>query len=108
MYLKQRRKSTDPRMRSLLQKAARRGCVEVVDRVSAYLTQIGDTTWLRSRSVVITFEESWPLAESLHLDRTFISKLSALRRVARASKQKDSAGLGSLGFAFQSGEQEVL
>lgn len=108
MFLKPRKTSTDPRLRSLLQKAARRGFVPVVERVAARLDAIGDTAWLRSRTVVITCEECWPLADSLSIDRHLRSKLEILLRVAKASKQKDAAGLGALAYAYREGDTSML
>jgi hypothetical protein len=108
MFLKPRKTSTDPRLRSLLQKAVRRGSVPVVERVAARLDAIGDTAWLRSRAVVITCEECWPLAASLSIDRHFRSKLEILSQVAKASKQKDAAGLGALAYAYREGDTSML
>lgn len=108
MYLKRRKASTDPRLRSLLQKAVRRGFVPIVERVVMRLDSIGDSTWLRSRTVVITFEECWPAANLLALDRQLSTKISILSSVARALKQKDAAGLGALAHAYREGDKTVL
>ena len=107
MFIKQRKASTDPRLRSLLQKAARRGYVELVELVARRLYQVGDRTWLRSRAAVITFEECWPLAESLALERGEESKARALIQVANAEKHKDAAGLGALAYAHHEGDTTV-
>lgn len=108
MFLKPRKPSTDPRLRSLLQKAVRRGCRSIVERVATRLDAIGDTTWLRSRAVVITFEECWPLAALLSIDRQLPSKLDVLVSVAKAAKQKDAAGLGALAHAYREGDRTML
>lgn len=108
MFLKPRKASTDPRLRSLLQKAVRRGFPPVVERVASHLNAIGDTTWLRSRTVVITCEECWPLADSLAIDQHLRSKLEILLRVAKACKQKDAAGLGALAYAYREGDVSML
>lgn len=108
MFLKAPKASTDQRVRSLLQKAARRGYSQVVELALARLDASGDKTWLRSRAVVITFEECWPLAGSLSIDRQLSSKRNALLSVAKAAKQKDAAGLGALGHAYQEGDQSML
>ena len=108
MFLKPRKASTDPRLRSLLQKAVRRGYVPIVERVVARLDAIGDTTWLRSRAVVITCEECWPLAGSLSVDRHVGSKLEILTSVAKSAKQKDAAGLGALAHAYREGDTSML
>ena len=72
------------------------------------LISLGDRAWLRSRTVVITFEESWPLAQNLVLTRDQQTKEIALLRVTHATKQKDAAGLGALAFAFHEGDQSML
>lgn len=108
MFLKTPKPSTDQRVRSLLQKAARRGYSDVVELALSRLERSGDRTWLRSRTVVITFEECWPLAAALSVTREPSSKREALLRVCRASKQKDAAGLGALAHAYQEGDQSML
>ncbi len=108
MFVKQYKESTDPRLRSLLQKAARRGYSDIAESTASYLNATGDKTWLRSRAVVITFEECWPMAQYLSLSTKFDSKLSALLRVTSATKQKDAAGLGALAYAFSEGNRSML
>jgi len=108
MNLKPRKPSTDPSLRSLLQKAARRGFEEVVSATARRLLSIGDATWLRSRAVVVTFEECWPLAAQLAISRDPDSKVGALRAVTQSTKQKDAAGLGALAFAFSEGDRTTL
>jgi len=108
MYLKRAKQSTDPRLRSLLQKATRRGFSEVVTRAFARLELNGDKVWLRSRTVVITFEECWPLAASLAINSDSHTKLKALLAVTKATKYKDAAGLGALAFAYQEGDRSML
>ncbi|MCE9580093.1 MAG: hypothetical protein K8W52_43660 [Deltaproteobacteria bacterium] len=108
MFLKERRPSTDPRLRSLLQKAARRGYLDVVEGTARRLDAIGDRAWLRSRAAVITFEECWPLAETLALTKDVETKIRPLLQVTAAAKQKDAAGLGALAFAFHEGDNSML
>jgi hypothetical protein len=108
MHLKPRKPSTDPRLRSLLQKAARRGAVSIVERVANSLHSSGDRTWLRSRTVVIAFEECWPLAALLSIDRSVESKISTLRKISASPKQKDAAGLGALAYAYNQGDTSTL
>ncbi len=108
MHLKRPKASTDPRVRSLLQKAVRRGYWQIVDRTIQCLDKSGDAAWLRSRAVVITFEECWPIARSLSLTRQLSSKRDVLLAVAKATKQKDAAGLGALAHAYQEGDQSML
>jgi hypothetical protein len=108
MFLKTAREATDPRLRSLLQKATRRGFPDTTSRVAIRLTELRDTTWLRSRTVVITFEECWPAAKALQVDRDFKSKAEALGRVCRSQKNKDAAGLGALAFALHEGDVSAM
>lgn len=108
MYLKKPKASTDPGLRSLLQKSVRRGATAVVEATVRRLLLIGDHTWLRSRAAVITFEEAWPLAASLLLTKDHSSKLAALLRVTASRKNKDAAGLGALAFAAHGGDQSML
>ena len=106
MYLKQPKATTDPRVRSLLQKSGPpRLHSKVVDLAFDRLDNVGDKAWLRSRAVVITFEECWPLAESLYIDRDPSTKRVALLNVAKSAKQKDAAGIGALAYAYKEGDQ---
>lgn len=108
MFLKRPKASTDSRVRSLLQKAVRRGFSDIVDSTVMRLDTSGDSTWLRSRTVVITFEECWPLAASLAIDRDTSSKRRSLLNVTTATKQKDAAGLGALAYAYHEGDRSML
>lgn len=107
MYLKRRKASTDPRLRSLLQKAVRRGYVDIVEFTIHRLFALGDKTWLRSRAAVITFEECWPLADKLVLEPGEVSKIQVLRNVAYSEKQKDAAGLGAMAYAYHEGDTSM-
>jgi len=108
MFLKRPKASTDQRVRSLLQKAARRGSAEIVELAVSCLSRSGDSTWLRSRAIVITFEECWPLAAHLSIDSGSSSKRTALLRVTTNAKQKDAAGLGALAYAYLEGDDSML
>jgi len=70
--------------RSLLQKAIRRGNEELTEKVVRYLTNVGDTTWLKNRFPIIVFEECWTY--------TGLSYSTLSRTV----KNKNAAGLGAL------------
>ena len=100
----------DAHYRSLLQKAVRRGNVDLVITVSALLEAISvkARAWFRTRAAVITFEECWPLGTDLIFNRRFHSKVAALVKVARCEKARDAAGLGALAHAFSLGERSVL
>jgi hypothetical protein len=108
LFLKNRKDSTDPRLRSLLQKAVRRGHVEIAEAAARRLELKGDGRWLRSRTIVVTFEEVWPLAADLRLDAELRAKLTAIKRAASAVKRKDAAGLGALAWAFHDGDSSML
>jgi len=108
MFLKPRKGTTDPRLRSLLQKAVRRGDARVAELTARQLDAAGDRTWLRSRAVVITFEECWPRAQSLNLSKEPETRVAALVEAATSVKQKDAAGLGALAYAFHEGDHGML
>ncbi|MDX1708575.1 MAG: hypothetical protein R3274_08250 [Desulfobacterales bacterium] len=99
----------EKRYRSLLQKAARRGNVELVFTTSAFLNSLGlkDKNWYRSQTAIITFEECWPLGTELIFNKKFHSKVAALIQVARAVKARDATGLGYLAFALSQGDDTV-
>ncbi|MGA8012762.1 MAG: hypothetical protein WB949_10075 [Candidatus Acidiferrales bacterium] len=80
----------------------------MVDQTAAWLDSTGDRTWLRSRSIVITFEECWPLAATLSIERDLQSKQTALLNVTKSIKAKDAAGLGALAHAYAEGDQSAL
>jgi hypothetical protein len=83
---------TDQVMRSLLQKAVRRGNTEMVNSVLQYFIQTGQDKWLRNRLTVITAEECWPYLSSPTHD--YIELTTAI-------KNKDAAGLGSVALAYR-------
>jgi hypothetical protein len=92
--------------RSLLQKAVRRGHVELTRRTACHLRQVGDGAWLRQRTAVIVFEECWPFAADL--DWAPGAVVECLARVAQTVKVKDATGLGSLAHVVANGEESVL
>lgn len=94
-----------PLLRSLLQKAVRRGYVELAQKVAFILASHGDSSWLHTRTGVITFEECWPYASLLNSDTP--SALT-LCEVAAAMKNKDAAGLGSLAQAAVEGDATAI
>jgi hypothetical protein len=104
------KRHSDPRYRSLLQKAVRRGNVELVLTTSALLEDFGpkEKKWFGERTAVITFEECWPLGTDLIFNKRFHSKVAALVNVTRSFKAKDAAGLGSLGYTLSQGDPSVL
>jgi hypothetical protein len=95
-------------VRSLLQKAVRRGYTRVVEGALNHLYREGDRTGIRSRTIVITFEECWPLASALAIDKSISSKMDILAKVARSFKQKDASGLGALAWAYHEGDRSMV
>lgn len=82
--------------RSLLQKAIRRGNVELVEKVVKYLISKGDFDWLRKRLAVITYEECWTLGTELRFDKNEHIIIEQYKNLALAVKNKNAAGLASL------------
>jgi len=94
-----------PLLRSLFQKAIRRGWADVAERVALKLGSRGDSTWLNSRIGVIIFEESWQRAGLLLRNAP---TTVALREIAYSSKNKDAAGLGAMAHALLEGNLSPL
>ena len=104
------RSKTENKHRSLLQKAVRRGNVDLVLTVSALLDSLGskERNWYRIQTAIITFEECWPLATELLFNKKFHSKVAALIRIANCFKARDATGLGYLAYAYAQGDASVL
>jgi hypothetical protein len=104
------RSKIENRYRSLLQKAVRRGNIELVFTASAYLQSLGsrEKSWYRTRSAIITLEECWPLGTLLIFNKKFHSKVAALIRTARYEKARNATGLGYLAYAVSEGDTSVL
>ena len=96
--------------RSLLQKAVRRGNVDLVFTTSAFLESLGSANknWYLNQTAIITFEECWPLGTELIFNKKFHSKVAALIRVTRSAKARDAIGLGYLAYALSRGDTSVL
>src|ERR1700761_6471852 len=108
MFLKTRRPSTNPPLRSLLQKAVRRGHTETVARVVSRLEAIGDGSWLRSRCAVVAGEECWPLLGELDPRPTNTTRTDWFARISQSIKYKDAAGLGTLAYIASEGDASVF
>ena len=104
------RTDIDARYRSLLQKAARRGNVDLVYTTSAWIESLGqkEKNWYTAHAAIITFEECWPLGAQLAFNKRFHSKVAALVRVAGSAKARDASGLGYLAYALWEGDHSVL
>jgi hypothetical protein len=104
------RSDTEARYRSLLQKAVRRGHVDLVYTTSALLESLSskEKNWYRTRTAIITFEECWPLGSELVFNRKFHSKVAALVKVTKSLKSRDASGLGYLAYALHEGDPSVF
>ena len=107
LLFKQVSPDTDQRLRSLLQKAVRRGYASLAWRVALDLQQQGDRAWLRQRIPVIVYEECWPLASNIEFPLKLPDAFRHLAKVARSEKAKDAAGLGSLAYAYSQGDTSI-
>jgi hypothetical protein len=67
-----------------------------------------EKNWFRTRTAIITFEESWPLGTQLIFNKKFHSKVAALIKVTRSQKARDAAGLGYMAYALSEGNTSVL
>ncbi|WP_338473864.1 hypothetical protein V3H56_22270 [Pseudomonas sp. MS646] len=76
----------------------------MAETVAYLLASHGDSKWLHTRTGIIAFEECWPYAELLSSEMPTVHVLKA---VANATKNKDAAGLGSLGYAHSIGDLSV-
>ena len=94
--------------RSLLQKAVRRGNVELVEKVVKYLISKGDFDWLRKRLAVITYEECWTLGTELRFDKNEHIIIEQYKNLALAVKNKNAAGLASLARKLSDGKTFIL
>lgn len=89
--------------RSLLQKAVRRGYTDLVETVARQLAEHGDSKWLNIRAGIIALEECWTLTSKIETHT-----IDLLKATSRCKKNKDAAGLGSLGYAYSIGEYPHL
>ncbi|WP_321818199.1 MULTISPECIES: hypothetical protein [unclassified Paraburkholderia] len=94
-----------PILRSLIQKAVRRGQINLIEEVLLVLARNGDLGWFKARAPIIVFEECWTQSSSFLVES---SELSVLRTVAKTVKNKDAAGLGTLAFAASEGDMTVF
>jgi hypothetical protein len=97
----------DERYRSLLQKAVRRGHVDLVVTVGAFLEDAVDPPWLERRVEWIVIGECWPLSSELGPVRVPHARAAALVRAAQVRKDRDAAGMGLLAYALASDDRGV-
>ncbi len=96
----------NPGYRSLLQKAVRRGHVDLVVTLSSLIGSLGamEKRWFGQQVAVMAFRMCWPLALELKITRPFHSKVAAMIKTARSVKNQDAAGLGAMAYAASKGE----
>lgn len=108
MYLKKLSATTDPHLRSLVQKAVRRGYSVVARKALEALHAHGDDRWIRSRCAVLAAEECWPLLVELPPKATPNSRIDWICSLAGREKFKDAAGLGTLAYAVSEDDLSPL
>lgn len=81
---------------SLIQKAVRRGNVELVEKVFKNLLENGQRHWLRNRLAVIGYEECWQYANTLNFTCNDYELLEQYKAFACKVKNKDCDGLAYL------------
>jgi len=89
---------------SLLQKAVRRGHVDVVEMVVKYLLNLGDTKWLHNRLPIMVYEECWPVGNSI----TQSNILEQYIALSSTVKNKDASGLATLATKLHEGNWKAL
>lgn len=94
---------------SLIQKAVRRGNVDLIEKVFKYLINIdGQDKWLRDRLAVIGYEECWQYANTLNFTSTDYQLLQQYKAFACKVKNKDCDGLAYLANRFREGNTNAL
>lgn len=89
---------------SLLQKAVRRGNIDVANMTVKYLLSVGDSKWLHNRLPVMVYEECWPLGNQI----TSGNLLEQYLKLAKTQKNKDTAGLATLATKLHEGDWKAL
>ena len=84
--------------RSLLQKAVRRGQVDLARKVAFHLWEAGFVEWLRTRTAVILAEECWPLLGRWNAKAGIGEILELLGLAAGSVKEKDAFALEGLAW----------
>jgi hypothetical protein len=93
--------------KSLLQKAVRRGNVEMAGHAVRFLAR-HDLKWLKNRLAVLTYEECWTYGDQVLFSDDPKTVAEQIARLATAAKNRNSAGLGSLAFYWAEGDASVL
>ena len=94
---------------SLIQKAVRRGNVELVEKVFNYLINIdGQRHWLRNRLAVIGYEECWQYANTLNFNCNDYELLQQYKAITCRVKNKDCDGLAYLANRVTEGNYDAI
>ena len=94
---------------SLIQKAVRRGNVELVEKVFKYLIDIkGQRHWLKNRLAVIGYEECWPYANTINFNCNDYELLQQYKAFACKVKNKDCDGFAYLANKLNEWENTAL
>lgn len=96
--------------RSLFQKAARRGYVNLILTLSTHVRLSGSAAkrWFTQQTALTTFRACWPLGGTSIFTRRFASKVAGMINVTRSVKNQDAAGLGAMAYALAKGDRSVL
>ena len=89
---------------SLIQKAVRRGNVELVEKVFAYIFNKGQTKWLQDRLAVIAYEECWTYANELDYAAKNPKLLQQYKNLTTTIKNKNADGLADLAIKLHKGK----
>lgn len=89
---------------SLIQKAVRRGNVELVEKVFNYLQSQQGSKWLKDRLLVIAYEECWPYAEKIYLPCSDYDLLQHYKNITLSVKNKNACGLAELAMKQKDGK----
>lgn len=95
-------------MRSLLQKAVRRGDNDLTEKIVIYLLNNNDLEWVRRRLASITFEEAWSYGMQVNYERNPQILINHYLHLSSMVKNKEANGLGSLAYDFFSGNKAFL
>ena len=90
--------------RSLLQKAVRRGNVDLVEKVFGYLLYKGDKDWLKNRLVVMEYEECWTNANLQIYPKQPHKLLDEYITLTKTIKNKNAYGLADLAINLWEGK----
>jgi hypothetical protein len=90
--------------RSLLQKAVRRGNVDLVKKVFGYLLYKNDKNWLKERLVVMEYEECWTNANLQLYPKQSYKLLEEYKTLTKTIKNKNADGLADLAIKSLEGK----